>query len=377
MKKVQRFDTAKVKAHFDENGFLIDTPIVARIGAQTYHTPKGPRVEFRPASEVFDEDSLESYRGKPITLGHKIVNSKNAKDLVVGSCPGAAKRDSDGIGVLAPVMVYDEHSIEQAKKKIAAEISVGYSSVDIERSGWGNNLTGEYYFDDELPENFDDIKKDAAEDWVKFDAVQTHIRVNHVALVFRGRAGIAKLNLDSEQEFPYPTLTNDEEEKTMIIKLDGVEVEVTEAVGAHIAKLDATIASAKTEHAAQLATVTAERDQLQVKVDSIPDQIKQAVESAKADEKAVNAIIAIVGGAGIKTDGLSVKEMKIAYVKEVAKMDVSDKDDVYIDASFDVAQKSDNMAQQRFEASGGLFGKDKQDGAAEDEIPDPQARFRK
>lgn len=377
MKKVQRFDTAKVKAHFDENGFLIDTPIVARIGAQTYHTPKGPRVEFRPASEVFDEDSLESYRGKPITLGHKIVNSKNAKDLVVGSCPGAAKRDSDGIGVLAPVMVYDEHSIEQAKKKIAAEISVGYSSIDIERSGWGNNLTGEYYFDDELPENFDDIKKDAAEDWVKFDAVQTHIRVNHVALVFRGRAGIAKLNLDSEQEFPYPTLTNDEEEKTMIIKLDGVEVEVTEAVGAHIAKLDATIASAKTEHAAQLATVTAERDQLQVKVDSIPDQIKQAVESAKADEKAVNAIIAIVGGAGIKTDGLSVKEMKIAYVKEVAKMDVSDKDDVYIDASFDVAQKSDNMAQQRFEASGGLFGKDKQDGAAEDEIPDPQARFRK
>lgn len=377
MKKVQRFDTAKVKAHFDENGFLIDTPIVARIGAQTYHTPKGPRVEFRPASEVFDEDSLESYRGKPITLGHKIVNSKNAKDLVVGSCPGAAKRDSDGIGVLAPVMVYDEHSIEQAKKKIAAEISVGYSSIDIERSGWGNNLTGEYYFDDELPENFDDIKKDAAEDWVKFDAVQTHIRVNHVALVFRGRAGIAKLNLDSEQEFPYPTLTNDEEEKTMIIKLDGVEVEVTEAVGAHIAKLDATIASAKTEHAAQLATVTAERDQLQVKVDSIPDQIKQAVESAKADEKAVNAIIAIVGGAGIKTDGLSVKEMKIAYVKEVAKMDVSDKDDVYIDASFDVAQKSDNMAQQRFEASGGLFGKDKQDGAADDEIPDPQARFRK
>ena len=376
MKKVQRFDTAKVKAHFDENGFLIDTPVVARIGAQTYQTPKGPRVEFRPAKEVFDEDSLESYRGKPITLGHTIVNSKNAKDLVVGSCPGSAKRDSDGIGVLAPVMVYDEHSIEQAKKKIAAEISVGYSSVDIERAGWGNNLTGEYYFEDELPENFEELKNDAAEDWVKFDAVQTNIRVNHVALVFRGRAGIAKLNLDSEQEFPYPTITNDEEEKTMIIKLDGVEVEVTEAVGAHIAKLDATIATAAATHATELATVTAERDQLKVKVDAIPDQIKQAVESAKADEKALNEIIAIVGGAGIKTDGLSVKEMKIAFVKEVAKMDVSEKDDVYIDASFDVARKSDNMAQQRIEASGGLPGKGKQD-SAEDSIPDPQARFRK
>ena len=29
MKKVQRFDSVQVKAHFDEHGFLVDRPIVA------------------------------------------------------------------------------------------------------------------------------------------------------------------------------------------------------------------------------------------------------------------------------------------------------------------------------------------------------------
>lgn len=375
MKTVQRFDTARVKARFDENGFLVDTPIVARIGAQTYQTPNGSRIEFRPASEVFDAESLESYRGKPITLGHKMVNAKNAKDLVVGSCAGAGKRDHEGVGVIAPVTVYDEHSISQAKKKIAAELSVGYSSVDVERAGWGNNVTGEYYFLDELPDDFDAIKQDSVEDWVKFDALQTHIRVNHIALVFRGRAGIAKLNLDSEQEFPYSEHVNHKEEKTMIIKLDGVEVEVSDAVGAHIAKLDTQIATEKATHTTAIATLTAERDQLQVKVDGIPAAVADAVASAKADEKALAALVAIVSGAGIKTDGLDAKAMKVAFVKEIAKLDVADKDDVYIQASFDVAVKSDNMAQQRLDASG-IEVKGKKEKEDAEAIPDPQARFR-
>lgn len=377
MKKVQRFDVARVKARFDENGFLVDTPIVARIGAQTYQTPKGPRVEFRPASEVFDSESLESFRGKPITLGHTMVNAKNAKNLVVGSCSGAGKRDHDGVGVLAPVTVYDEHSIGQAKKKIAAELSVGYTSVDIDRKGWGNNATGEYYFDEDLPENFDELKQDSVSDWVRFDAVQTCIRVNHIALVFKGRAGIAKLNLDSEQEFPYSNHVNNKEEKTMIIKLDGVEVEVSEQVGAHIAKLDTQIAAAAVTTQETIAALTAERDQLKVKVDGIPAQIEAAVEAAKADEKALAALVAIVGGAGIKTDGLDAKAMKIAYVKEVAKLDVSDKDDVYINASFDIAVKSDTMAQQRLDVAGRAPEDKNHSKADADEIPDPQARFRK
>ena len=62
MKKVQRFDSVQVKAHFDEHGFLVDRPIVARIGLQVYQTPFGERREFRPASEVFKADSLATFK---------------------------------------------------------------------------------------------------------------------------------------------------------------------------------------------------------------------------------------------------------------------------------------------------------------------------
>ena len=74
----QRFDSVKIKAHFDEHGFLVDRPVVARIGAQTYKTPFGDRVEFRPASEVFDPESLATYAGKPVTVGHVTVTPENA-----------------------------------------------------------------------------------------------------------------------------------------------------------------------------------------------------------------------------------------------------------------------------------------------------------
>lgn len=373
MKRVQRFDVSKVKARFDENGFLVDTPIVARIGAQTYYKPDGSkRVEFRPASEVFCPESLETYRGKPITLGHKMVNAKNAKDLVVGSCAGSGKRD--GVGVSAPITVYDDYSINQAKKRIAAELSVGYSSVDIERPGWGNNATGEYYFLDELPENFEELKQDS-DDWVKFDAVQTCIRVNHIALVFKGRAGIAKLNLDSEQENPYIDSVNNKEEKTMIIKLDGVDVEVADSVGAHINKLDEKLKSQKAEHDGAVATLQAKCDGLQAVVDGVDAKIEAAVSAAKADFEERQLIESVAKDAGVKVDGLSTKEIKVQYVKHVRGVDVSDKSDAYIDASFDFARDSDKMESQRFDAFGAPAKKEKSDSAVE--VPDPQKRFRK
>ena len=40
MKKVQRFDSVQVKAKIDEHGFLVDRPIVARIGLQVYRMQK-------------------------------------------------------------------------------------------------------------------------------------------------------------------------------------------------------------------------------------------------------------------------------------------------------------------------------------------------
>ena len=180
MKAKMRYDSARVKARFDENGFLVDTPVVARVGVQSYYQPDGTeRREFRPASEVFKPESLASYQGKPITLGHVFVNPENAKSVVVGAVSGAGFRQDSN--VVVPLTVYDKESIERAKSGVAGELSVGYSTVDVETPGWGSNDTGEYKLDGEYASQ-DDIPPE----WVRFDALQTNITVNHVAMVYEG-----------------------------------------------------------------------------------------------------------------------------------------------------------------------------------------------
>lgn len=366
-KKVQRFDSVRVKAHFDEHGFLVDRPIVARIGLQVYQTPFGERREFRPASEVFKADSLATYAGKPITVGHVTVTPENAEKVVVGSCSGAGI--PNGIGVEAPLNIYAKRAIESAKKKQTAEISVGYTSIDIDKPGWGSNETGEYIFEEDLKED-----EQPPEGWVKFDALQTSISVNHIALVFKGRAGIAKLNLDSEQEFPYDTdvnLNKEDEIMTVKIKLDGaIEFDVPKEVATFIETVKADAEAAKTK----ADRLEAERDALQAKVDGIPEEIKAAVEKAKADADEHAALVATASEAGVKCDGLTAKEIKIAYVKEVMGNDISEKADAYIDTAFDIAKESDKMAAQRIALKGDAEKQNKEDEA---EALDPFNRLAK
>ncbi|AAZ29281.1 head maturation protease [Escherichia phage phiKP26] len=366
MKSKMRYDSAKVKARFDENGFLVDTPVVARVGVQTYYMPDGSeRREFRPASEVFKADSLQSYQGKPLTLGHVVVNSENAKEVVVGSVSGSAMRQDSA--VIVPLTVYDKEAIEKAKSGVAGELSVGYNTVDIESPGWGSNETGEYKLDGEYASQ-DEIPAD----WVRFDALQTNIVVNHIALVYKGRAGIAKLNLDAEQENPYTdTVQSNKEDKLMIkIKLDGEqEFEIAPEVAKHIeaVKADAEQAKAKAD------TLEAERDALKAKVDGIPAEIEAALAKAKTDADEMAALVAVAAEAGVKCDGLDAKAIKVAYVKEVSGIEVAEKSDAYIDAAFDIAKDSDKMA----EARKAVAAADKSDAADAPKKLDPRARLAK
>lgn len=360
MKSKVRYDSAKVKARFDENGFLVDTPIVARVGVQTYYLPDGTeRREFRPASEVFKPDSLASYQGKPITLGHVFVNSENAKEVVVGAVSGSAMREDSN--VIVPLTVYDKESIDKAKNGIAGELSVGYSTVDVESKGWGSNETGEYKLDGEY-QSQDEIPSD----WVRFDALQTEIKVNHVALVYKGRAQVAKLNFDAQQENPYTTDVdiNKEDKQEMIkIKLDGAqEFEVAPEVASHIEALNA-----------KADTAIAERDSMKAKVDAMPAKIEAAVAKAKADADALATLVAVAAEAGVKADGLDAKGIKVAYVKEVSGLDVSEKSDAYIDAAFDIAKESDKMAEVRKATT----ASDKSDSDDEPKKLDPRARLAK
>ena len=73
MRKVQRYDSMQFVAGAvtTPEGFLLDSPIVARTGIYTYLQPDGSvRREYRPPDEVFAEDALVSFKGKPITVLH-------------------------------------------------------------------------------------------------------------------------------------------------------------------------------------------------------------------------------------------------------------------------------------------------------------------
>ena len=380
MKAKQRWDSYSVKALIDKDtGFLIDQPVVARIGLQVYQTPQGERREFRPASEVFNSDSMATYVGKPVTLGHVNVTSDNAKEVTVGSTTGSPFRTWDGddysTTLQCPLTVFDKNAITKAMVGDASEISVGYTSIDIERSGWGNNKTGEYFFDDDPEVSVKTDAMDDSGDWVKFDALQTTIRVNHIALVFRGRAGIAKLNLDCDQEFPYdaPEIIINKEDQVMTVKIkfDGVtEHEVPEAVAAHITKLTGSV----TELQVKADGFEHENKDLKAKVDGIPALISAEVEKLKADSAAFSELVKLAIESGVKTDGLDAKGIKVAFVKEMTGRDISQKDDAYIDTAFDFAKEGGNMAAQRLAITD---SSEKKDSASETGIKDPQARFRK
>ncbi|HBM2054217.1 TPA: DUF2213 domain-containing protein [Escherichia coli] len=362
-----RFDTATFKATIDENGFLVDTPVVARVGVQVYFTEDGSTVrEFRPAEEVFKEESLASYQGKPMTLDHVFVNSDNAKDVVVGSVTG--KAEALGSTVIAPIVVYSQEAIDEARSGNAKELSVGYSAVLDETPGWGDPATGKYILRTDNTQGLD-----IPPDWQEFDAIQRDIKVNHLAMVFRGRAGIAKLNMDGQQENPYTDNVDSikEDVKEMVkIKLDGAqEFEIAPEVAAHITtiKKDADDAKAKAD------TIEAERDALKAKVDAMPAEIEKAVKAAKADAEALAALVTVANEAGVKTDGLDAKGIKVLYVKEVSGLDVSEKSDAYIDAAFDIAKDSDKMAEVRK----AIAASDKSDAADAPKKLDPRARLAK
>ena len=355
-----RYDSAKFKATIDENGFLVDTPVVARLGVQVYYMEDGRTVrEFRPAEEVFKDESLESYQGKPMTLDHVFVNSENAKEVVVGSVTG--KAEPLGSSVVAPIVVYDNTAIQEAMAGNAKELSVGYSAILDETPGWGDPITGEYVL------KSDGDQFDAPEGWQEFDAIQRDIKVNHLAMVYRGRAGIAKLNMDGEQENPYTTDVDinkeDKQEMTVKIKLDGAqEFEVAPEIASHIEALNA-----------KADTAIAERDALKAKVDAMPAEIEAAVAKAKADADALAALVSVAAEAGVKADGLDAKGIKVAYVKEISGLDVSEKSDAYIDAAFDIAKESDKMAEVRKATT----ASDKSDSAEEPKKLDPRARLAK
>lgn len=356
-----RYDSAPIKARFDESGYLRDEPVVARTGVLTYFEKDGKkRIELRRASEVFREDSLESYSGQAITIGHgAMVNAKNFKKHGVGTALGVGRQDGENVRV--PIIIQDERAVSAARDQKLNSLSVGYNVNYIPRPGMWNSLTDEIIYNDERNDKQGD-QEFIGKEWVYFDGEQTDIKVNHIALVRKGRAGaIARLNLDGDEEFDYTDSENKSTkgDKMKTIRLDsGVEVEVDEHVATHIETLASKVDAEKARADSlgeQNTTLQAKADTLQATVDGIPAQIEQARNDAAQAVKARNGLEATAAKFGVK-DFASMSDMDIkrAVIGKTSKINLDGRDDSYIDVAYDMAAESvPAISRQREQVNGG------------------------
>ena len=317
--KMQRYDNYAIQAIKTDEGFVRDAPIIGRTGILEYRNVDGSiRREYRPPEEAFNADSLASIRGKPITLGHHgLVSSANYREAKpVGTVISDGRQD--GNNIRADVVIYSLDTDDR-------ELSCGYQTELEETPG-------------------------VTEDGQHYDAIQRNIVYNHLAIVPRGRAGNARLNMDGEQ-----ILESEVDKMSKKIKLDnGIEydvpAEVEVAFGAMIAKAD--------EQKKELDAMTAKFDSATAEI----EKLKQDAAKAEADFKAkfddaVKTTIelrTIAQKHGIeKADEMSNEEIKKAVVAKVhPKLNLDGKSAEYIEVAFDLAkdtevQHEDAMAEQR------------------------------
>ena len=311
---VTRFDLSDFKAVKTDEGFLIDSPVVGRVGIQEYRRADGTIVrELRLPEEVFNADSLASFVGKPITIDHPRtgkVTSKDAHRVTVGTMLAAGRQDGDT--VKTDIVIHSPENIGDRR-----QLSLGYTAHLDEEPG-------------------------VHPEYGPYDAIQRNIRINHLSVVKVARAGaIARLNLDSQQE---PDFINQQEHQTMTVKVkldNGLEYDAAPEVVVAIEKLrsDASAAAEKVkESATQVAKLEAERDTLKARVDGIQGELDKAKSEGKAEALARVKLEDVAKGFKVdcadKTDR-QIKEAVILAVRKDAKLE--GKDDVYIDAAYDMA----------------------------------------
>lgn len=336
---MERFDKIEFKARKTEEGYLMDTPIVARSGIQSYRTKNGKiRREYRPPEVVSEKAYLDSFSGKPITFYHpkEMVNSKNVKNVLIGSAHGNGFTEPFGnlVAVRVPVIVYDEASVQKVFSGSGIELSVGYT---IELDETPGEVDGE-----------------------KYDAIQRSLRVNHISIVPRGRAGIARFNLDSLDNEDAVLIEGDKMKEQSKIRLDnGLEYLADPEVIQELEKMrkdSANCLKELDELKGRFDSLQAERDTYKTKADSLEKVRKDAFEEAK---KVIRERMSLENSVQEfkldKIEDLSDREIKVSVLKELRKdFDLSEKSDEYVNAMFDLAMKDHkdkNIQSQRKDAS--------------------------
>ncbi|OZI79905.1 DUF2213 domain-containing protein [Bordetella genomosp. 2] len=325
---VMRFDRVAFKATRTDEGYIKDTPVLTRTGVFVYLDGQGrERREYRPPDEVFNADSLASLKGVPVTDTHPgKVSARNVKQHMIGTVLSEGRQDGDR-DMVGDVVIYDASPIDEGGKK---ELSLGYELELDETPG-------------------------VSPDGERYDAVQRRIRYNHLAVVKRGRAGNARLNLDAADAV---TKTEEDNDMSMVkIRLDsGLSYDAAPEVANELERLRADAAELRQKVDVEAARADTEK----ARADKAEADIKKAREDAHAAALARVKLEAAATAHKVEfkadTTDRALREGVIKAIRGDG-FDLTGKSDGYVEAAFDLAVadsagRQDAAASQRQTVSG-------------------------
>lgn len=328
------------------DGYLVGRVRCARTGIQHYTGEQLGRDDldvvalYRSPDEVFKVESLATYVGRPMTNDHPTANdgtpidvtSKNWRQYARGDIGEDVLRDGEYVNI--PITMMDSGMIQdyEAGKK---ELSMGYSH---------------------MVEFVDGV----APCGTAYQAVSRDLKMNHLALVDRGRAGHECRVGDNADSVPWglsPLTIDDEEtkvpDKQRTVIVDGFSVETTEQGAQAIDKIQADKASLETQvsdnqkaHDKALASKDAELKTANDKIDEL--------EGKQLDQKAIDALVEKRGALLSKAEliaadedfaGLSDDDVRKKAVTATMGADsIEGKTVDYITARFDIAAEQAQKA---------------------------------
>ena len=297
---------------YTDEGFLKVPGRVARTGIQEYLArelgldgdPMRVVRVYRPEDEVFNDASLGTYDASDVTNNHphSLVTAATYKGVAVGVVRGPGRRDGDF--VICDLIVKDQKTIDEIIGG-KCELSAGYTAVYDETPG-------------------------VTEDGQAYDYIQRDIKINHVAIVERARAGA------NARVFDHNPGGNT---MPVIITTDsGRSVDVADPANAQV------VADSFDRLLKRATDAESKADKAQATADKAAEDLAEA-RKASSDE-AINARVVLIGstqaqarkiaGDSFTCDSLDVIEIKrAALAVKRPKMAWGDKSAGYVECAFD------------------------------------------
>lgn len=294
---------------YTDEGFLRVPGKAARTGIQEYlaselglkdRAPNDIIRVYRPAEEVFNDASLQSYLGADVTNNHPptLVNASTYRNTSVGVVTSIGRQDGDF--VIVDMVIKDKDAIK-AVETGKCELSAGYTAVYDDTPG--TTPEGEPY-----------------------DFRQTQIKINHVAIVDRARAGAMARIFDNMEKKPMYQITTD----------TGVKVDVADAV----------VVDAFKRLEQRVSDAEAAKETVQAQLDAALEQVADLTTkcSDEALKARVEAIARVTTSARkVAGDKFTCDSMDPVAIKRAAlavkrpSVDWADKSAAYVEAAFDMA----------------------------------------